>query len=101
MLLDHKENLLGNIIIYVESVVMALYSQLSQLQSFAAHLQCWNLLPVAKSILEDRQSEGTNSPRRGLYHDLALFCSCLHEGSLDIGNYKYVIISITFDRLFH
>ena len=56
----------------------------SQLQSFVAHLQCWDLLPVAEIILSDRKVE-VNGPRRGLYHDLALFCSYLHEGSLDIG----------------
>lgn len=56
----------------------------SQLQSFVAHLQCWDLLPVAEIILSDRKVE-VNGPHRGLYHDLALFCSYIHEGSLDIG----------------
>lgn len=63
----------------------------SHLQSFAAHLQCLDLLPVAKIILSDRQVEehsNTSCPQRGLYHDLAMFCSYLQEGSLDIERFN-------------
>ena len=57
------------------------------MQSFAAHLQCWDLLPVAGTILRDRSVEAQKKTglQRGLYHDLALFCSYLRKGSLDLG----------------
>ena len=71
----------------ISHITSHIFHHYDRLQSFAAHLQCWDLLPVAGTILRDRTVEAQKKTglQRGLYHDLALFCCYLRKGSLDLG----------------
>ena len=61
------------------------FSLYSQLQSLVARTQCGDLVPVLRSLLEDRKARDGHLTTRSLYRE-TLFLKCvLSDGNVDIG----------------